>query len=413
VTRPERSWGPEQKGFLLALRDEGDRPADDAVAASDNPWFDPADLRGDTPETAAWIDDHFGADRPARPEWVDDDLLDEGRSFFDRQPWAVNVAFLLGSLPMSYGAAVGAGVVHAGRLASDPKRRVFETALLIEELTEPDGLSDGLDGRPLGRGYVTILRLRLLHAAVRRAAVDRGWDRGRDGCPVSQLDLLGTLWCFSLSSAHALRQAGRQVGERELEGWVHLWCLIGHHLGIRPDLLPMGVDEARRCFDAIQWVQFGPSAAGTALTRALIGVGHDLVPFDRFDGLVEALIRRNIGDEYAGMLGVPDVGEAPLRWAERFWHLATNEEAPEEGEEPPERVADNLLLWLCRHLADLEDEEVSARSPEATRRLLDVYAVTDLLQVRKRLDELEPGFGLEASRPRVRRPRPEGGATGS
>jgi hypothetical protein len=396
----ERAWDLGDKPFLLTLRDEGDPPADQAIAARDTVWAPPAELRGDTADTAGWIDDHFGADRPTRPDWVDDELLRRGQDFFGRQPWAVNIAFLLGSLPMSYGAAAGAGVLEqTGTLVDAAERRIFETALLIEELTEPGGLDDGMDGRPLGRGYVTILRLRLLHAAVRRTVLDEGWDAEAMGCPISQLDLLGTLWCFSLSSAHALDLAGRDVDDDEVAGWVHLWCLIGHHLGIRPDLLPMGVEEARRCFEAIQWVQFGPSAAGRDLMKALIRVGHDLVPLERYDQLVEALIRRNIGDAYAEMLEVEDVGTKPLDHAEWFWHRLTDEEPADGDPGAVDRLAERLLLGICRHLAD--EDVPDRRSPEANRRLLDIYDVRDLLDLPERAEEARPGFADVARRPRA------------
>ena len=378
---------------LQALRHEGDPVADRAVAAHDRPGFD----------RPGWIDEHFGADRPSRPRWQDDHLVAVGQHFYRRQPWAVNVAFLLGSLPMSYGGAVGAKVLaRTGGLSERTQQRIFETALLIGELTEPDGLDDGLDGRPLGHGYVTILRLRLLHGAVRRTLQSEGWDPA-DGAPINQLDLLGTLWCFSLTSIDALEKAGREVLDEEREGWVHLWCVIGHHLGVRPDLLPLGPDEAQRSFDAIRRLQFGPSKEGSLLMEQLIEVGHERVPFTARDHLVETLIRRNIGDDYADMLGVERGDEADLRHAEWFWHLCTSEEAPEDaGDAFGGRAAvARYLLWrLVRQLHG------DARSPAAKQRLLDHYGVSDLVDTPECWEDVPDDFGPD---PRDDPPPPPGG----
>ena len=403
MTRDERTWGPEDDQFLLSLRDEGDPVADDAVAARDGFDRDAAFGR----EDVGWIDDWFGAGRPCRPTWQDDDLLEIGQDFYRRQEWSVNVAFLLGSLPKSYGGASGAKVLaRSGGLTDRPQHRIFESALLIRELTDEEGLADGLDGRPPDRGYVTVLRLRLLHAAVRRTLLAEGWD-GAEGVPINQLDLLGTLWCFSLTSAAALRKAGREVTDLELEGWVHLWCVIGHHLGVRPDLLPMGPAEAERCFDAIQRHQFRRSEEGCALMGKLVEVGHERVPFTAKDHLVEALIRRNIGDHHADMLDVEVADGADLSQAEWFWHLCTREAAPDHPEAVRGRnkVARYLLWKVVRHLRD------DARRPEAKQRLVELYGVSDLADLPDRWEDVPDDFGPD--RPDDRPTPPEGGAAGT
>jgi hypothetical protein len=403
VTRAERTWGAEDDRFLLDLRREGDPDADHAVAAHE--VFDRRAVFGQG--SADWIDGWFGDRRPRRPDWQDDDLLEVGQRFHRRQPLAVNVAFLLGSLPMSYCGSVGARVLTAtGGLTERAQHRIFESALLIGELTEPGGLADGLDGRPLGHGYLTVLRLRLLHAAVRRTLAE-GWDDA-EGPPVNQLDLLGTLWCFALSSIDALEKAGREVLDEEREGWVHLWCVVGHHLGLRPDLLPMGRAEAERCFGAVQRHRFGPSAEGRELMKELIEVGHERVPFTAKDGLVEALVRRNLGDDYADMLGVERTDDADLRHAEWFWHLATREAAPDDLDDADDgrsRVARFLLWRFARQLRN------DARPQPAKQRLLQQYGVSDLVDVPDRWEDVPDDFAPDP--PDDPPGPPAGGAAGT
>jgi hypothetical protein len=403
---PPRSplpWDDGQDPLLAELHHLGDPVADAAIAAHDGL----AGLR--VGEGEGWIAEHFGEHRPVWPDWVDEDLLALGQAFYLRQPWTMNVAFMLSSLPMSYCGRRGAEVLaRTGTMADDGQRRVFETALLVMELAEPGGLGDGRAGRPVGDGYLTVLRLRLLHAAVRRTLVVHGYDARLDdgtvnrwdpttlGQPVSQLDLLGTLWSFALSSVDALRLAGRNVTD-ELDGWVHLWCLVGHLLGVTDEssagpLLPMAPEEAERCYLAIQRRQFGPSDEGAALATRLIEIGHERIPFERHDHLVEALVCRNLGPERAAMLGIePVVDDDVLARAEWFWHLATDESAPGDDEERErsgrDKVAKYLLWRLARHLAD-EPEGRRLRSDDARRRLLDRYGVGDLVDLPERWDDV-------------------------
>lgn len=402
---------PATAPVLEALRHRGDPDADGVIARFDESLDRNAPLTAATavqvagdPVATDPVVNAYLAERPW-PDWAEVELLARAEAFFRDHAWSLSVAFLLGSLPMSYCARDGALLLgRTGRLHDDAQRRIFETALLVMEMAEDDGLEPG------GDGYLTLRRLRLLHAAVRRTVLVHEydaeddadgrtpWDTVAHGVPVNQLDLLGTVWAFALTSFDALEASDHDVEGAE-EAWVHLWCVAGHLLGITPQpplrpLLPMGVAEARACFGAIQERQFGPSPAGSTLAGALVEVGHDRVPRGRYDGLVEALVRDHIGDRWADALEVgagadaDDVARA--RW---LWGLS--DEAP--GRSRLDRagrwwIRRWLLVRVARRLSRRRPEHDSLRTPEAHDRLLALYldSVGDWARRRRRVRRAVP-----------------------
>jgi len=260
-------------------------------------------------------------DPSARPSWADDELIRRGQRFFaDRSDEIGNILFCA-SLPEAYGAARGVHVLAVtAELATNAKRRVAETGrFLLDALTE-GALEPGAAGYRAARG------VRLMHAAVRHM-VRNDPDVRRDddpvvehrGCkaftprwstawgePINQEDLLGTLLTFTWRVFDALETIGDPADPEDREAYLHTWSVIGHLLGIRPDLLPIdlsGVDHLHR----LTWRRLqGPSCAGRIMTSALVGTLHDTMPGPR--SLPQSQIRAFIGARAANRLGVPPSG---------------------------------------------------------------------------------------------------------
>jgi len=394
TTVPERvriDWaGADGRLLVERLRGSGDPHADEVVdhfaarRATRDLWTDAAEeVRGSAECDDEWIDRYLRDARPP-PAWVDQSSLEAGQRFFTDNVWSLNLAFLLASLPLSYCGADGALVLaRTGRLKTEPRRRVFETALLMMELAQPRSLTTG------GAGFLMVRRLRLLHAVVRHVVDDRAfdarssepvpWPRATHGQPVSQLDLLGTLWCFALTPLDVLDEMGMSVDREARRGWLHLWNVVGEVMGIADPqgvpLLPMEEDEARACFSAIQRRQFRTSPEGIELTAELRQVVKKLLPGRRMDWLVDGSMRCYLGDAHADLLGVPRVDAAPVlgrvrrvlarRWARGAW---LQKDSPARHR----RMVAGLLEALATWLADEMDGTVpSLRAPEADAMLRD------------------------------------------
>jgi hypothetical protein len=109
---------------------------------------------------------------------------------------------------------------------------------------------------------------------------------------------------FSYVVIEGFGTMGYQMTDRQREGYIHCWNVVGYLMGIREELLPATFEDAKELFEAIQRRQHGQSEAGRKLTAALLDAVQDAVPGDHHDPLVAALARRLVGDATADTLGI-------------------------------------------------------------------------------------------------------------
>jgi hypothetical protein len=324
---------------LGSLRGCGDALADDAVAAyfAEVATADPAALFGHLVRHVHLpAEDQVPAIRgylteAARmPEWVDGAQVDRGQQFFNRLVAHHFSALYLSSLPNSYAAAKGVQVLHlTGRLLTDTQRRLNETAQLLMDIAAPRSLDAG------GLGIDRLLHVRLMHAAVRWliahdpsvAKVDdvdpplQNADRfmwsASWGTPVNQEDLLGTWLTFTAVVYDAFDASGVDFDAQDVEGHLHMWRLVAHFLGLRPDLVPHRRDDADALRRQIFATQQRPCAAGKAMTSALVAQSRTRLP--RFAWpIMPTAFRHFLGNEVADMIGI-----APANWTRHLFPLMT------------------------------------------------------------------------------------------
>lgn len=297
--------------LLDGLREEGDLPADRAVAAyfADLAAADPAGLvrRLVDSGTARRIEDadgHIAAflDRPPDlPDWVDPQLVAAGQERFARWGSHVFTALYAAALPSAYACWRGVEVLGlTARLVTDARRRLNETAQFHLDVMTPGGLAPGR------AGFSDIRHVRLMHAAVRRLVLDDrrcDWDAGR-GVPINQEDLLETLLTFTEVVFEVFERTGVRFSRQDADCYLHVWSLVGYLLGVRPDLLPLTRDDTTELMATVRRRQFGPSRAGSVLTAALLAQGTALAP-PGLKGLPASTVRYYVGDTTADLLGVP------------------------------------------------------------------------------------------------------------
>ena len=101
--------------------------------------------------------------------------------------------------------------------------------------------------------------------------------------------------------------------EEEADDYLFAWSLVGYHLGVRPDLLPLTRAQTRLLMPEVRRRQFGPSEAGKDLTAALLDQGRQLCP-PGLRGMPATTVRFYVGDTTADILGVP-----PSDWTRVFF----------------------------------------------------------------------------------------------
>ncbi len=228
-----------------------------------------------------------------------------GARFAEENLPYVSISLVAGALPLLFTSVDGAQVLTSTRrLLDDVDRRVNETARFAFVILAPDAFG------PDGGGIRAALRVRLIHAAVRRS------QRGRGSFPINEAQLLGTLFAFSVVVLKSVTRLGARVTDRDREDYWHLWRVVGALLGIDERVMPRRYAEAEREMRRLLDAHAAPSPAGRALTAELLdGMQRHLF-------LPEAaprLVRYLLGDRIADLIDVPHVREDRLdtRWVRR------------------------------------------------------------------------------------------------
>lgn len=316
-------------GHLDHLRTIGDESVDDEVSARHQrtPGSSPRELvhqlvADQVPDERAL----FGS--PDLPAWASPDQLRLGQQFLCEHGLEIASALFYSSLPYSYTAARGARVLMytAELTGGRTTRRLAETGQMLLDLMAVDPDKDPLTaGTP---GFAAARGVRLFHAAVRfmiKNDPDARWDEDELGVPINQEDLLGTLIVFTVVAVDALEKLGVDFSTDEAkafrEAYVHYWLVVGHHLGIRYELLrgdlleptdsPLNLEELRLVQSTIFRRQSEASLDGQTLMASLLEAVKSTMP--RFmSGYPAAATRGLLGRQRADALAVPPAGPARM-----------------------------------------------------------------------------------------------------
>ncbi|WP_033289972.1 oxygenase MpaB family protein [Amycolatopsis jejuensis] len=202
----------------------------------------------------------------ATPYWVDPERLDRGAR-------AITRAGLLGLFPLGDMSLMGGylasratkSLVGTGEIEYRATRRLVETATWWIDVTTPGAMVRH------GTGYQAALRIRLVHAHVRRAMNNRpDWDYARWDRPINQVQTVGTLLLFSLVYVFGTQLLGLRYSAREKADILHLWRYIGWLMGVAEELLPADEDDAWRLLWLLAATEFIPDDDSKRLARALV-----------------------------------------------------------------------------------------------------------------------------------------------
>jgi len=250
------------------------------------------------------------------PDWADQKRMAQGAAFFAVHATAIMNLLGLLSLPYCYAAADGARVLDLSeRIKNKPEHRLGETADFVWDVMAPDAF------KPDGKGFTSIFKVRLLHAAIRfYTGKSSKWDNNW-GLPVNQEDMAGTNLSFSLIIIRGLRKFGLTITYADQQAFMHLWNVIGFLLGLDERLLPETGKEALLLEEAIRMRNFKSSEHGQSLTRSLTKYFASVdANFQEKDTM--QLMRYLMGDEVADLLALPPM-PAPISTV-RFLKLINN-----------------------------------------------------------------------------------------
>jgi hypothetical protein len=248
------------------------------------------------------------------PSWADPAMIKAGENVFWRFGPRIILILTCYSLPFCYLGRNGVPVLAlTNRLGSNPKRRIVETAQMVVDCLQTGGLTTAD-----GRGRLSIQKVRLMHAAIRRLAPTAPTYKPEYGTPVNQEDLAGTLASFSWITLDGLSKLDVPLSDDDQRAYLHCWNIVGHLLGVHDDLLPANPADAKALSDAIAAHQFGPTQDAKDLQSALLDMMAHILPGDIFDRVPRLMTRYFLGKQWAEWLGVEEsflagLVAAPLR----------------------------------------------------------------------------------------------------
>ncbi len=207
------------------------------------------------------------------PVWVNFAAMQPGAELFLRNSLLATAVFVLHSLVLTYVPVNQARVlVHTGRLRGQVLRRLYETATLVRDVLEPDALKPG------AQGWRSVLRVRILHALVRRSILAAGrWQHEIQ--PINQTELAQTGTLFGYIVAAGLEKLGVPVSAEEKESYHHLWRYANWLQGVPDALQVASYAEEKRLHHELAAQYYFPDNNSLTLIESLYDALDMQAPF--------------------------------------------------------------------------------------------------------------------------------------
>ncbi len=245
-----------------------------------------SDISKNLPES---INQYFQNEQ-SLPEWADPEKIKLAQEVFLKYGPEIAITLCFKSLPLCYTSKSGAHILAlSGRMTAQPdgnteklQRRLLETAQMVINVMAPGGLS------AMGDGIITVKKVRLYHAAIRvyiEQSQHVNWDVSDYGKPINQEELIGTQLAFSALIIEGLEQFKIQLTAEEKDAYMHCWNIVGHFVGVDPQLMPNTYEEGFELGLRILKRNCQKSEDGILLTHSLLEFGENFIPGKLFDGL--------------------------------------------------------------------------------------------------------------------------------
>jgi hypothetical protein len=241
---------PEQFRRLGECLTVGDEPMDRLVE-----WMYSTDMSQARPlferALAGGIDSVADAPEPLRaffvrvetvPDWVDWDQIRRAEEVMrsggaDGMYIARDIALLGGYMFAGFNQTL----LRTGALEKGSNKRFAETMQWAMDVISDDGMA------PHGIGYRSTLRVRLIHAFVRRhVAAMPDWRSEDFGLPVNQTDMAATLVGALIAPTAGALGMGILSRPADLAAVAHLTRYVGWLIGVRDEFLPTDFRDGMR-----------------------------------------------------------------------------------------------------------------------------------------------------------------------
>ena len=199
------------------------------------------------------------------------------------------------------------------------RRRLLETSQHFLEVVED------LDSvKPGGKGFVSSVRVRLLHSTVRRRIMElerqkQGYyDTRTWGVPINDLHQVGTIGAYSAALVWmSLPRQGVYLSEEETADYLALWRWVGYIMGTPVDWMATPA-SAKAMMESVITSEMNPSRNSQIIANNILTAEVGAPPLNAPRPLLAALAYRLNGHEMASALGI----DRPNAWYRgRAWVL--------------------------------------------------------------------------------------------
>lgn len=229
------------------------------------------------------------------PNWADFSAMEKGqRLIASYAPW-MGMSLFSGSLVGgSMFLKMALTTAMTGMLSGKPAKRLTETTAMVTRMALPGSMEPG------GKAHEVMLRVRLLHAGLRRLLVDSGRFRHATEVPINQQDLAITLALFCYVNVRQLMQLGVKLRRDQIDSYVLLWRYAGYVLGIDEELLPKSIEDQQAFYLSSCLHQVRPEkvAPESKILLDAVAKGSKVIPYPIARTFLHQVTRYLAGDDY-------------------------------------------------------------------------------------------------------------------
>lgn len=274
------------------------------------------------------------------------------------------VGMVLDATLVGLTASMSKSFYATGRL-TETLRRVKQNTRHFVEITLPGGLERH------GDGWKVTLRIRLIHAQIRRLFLESGeWDTESDGLPVSAAHMALSATSFSAATLESVRKMGVQLSAEERAGFMHIWHHVKWLIGVPEALIFESEEETlhlrkigRMCEDITSFEAVKLSHAQIEIVPDLLGITNPKQQ-KRLKSLLYRTARALMGNELADAREYPKqstFGVLAFARAQRRAQILRTRLLPNS----PSHTANNFMGMMQRTAYD--DAGISYRLPDAVK----------------------------------------------
>lgn len=299
---PRWVWDAEADPLVAAILDRGDVARVNELLRT---W-----TRNDQPLPAGLPDDLRAFMERARqlPSWADPAKLAQAADFVQARGTYLILLYALGSGMLSCAIPREARAVYYSKGGANMKDRAAKTTKFGVDVHDLNAY------QPDGDGIVAAVKTRLVHAGVRHLLPQSPqWSQSGSGqIPISQNDILVTWHSLATLIMRKLTEWKVPISAAESAGYLHLWQVTAHMLGVHDEYIPASWDAAYAQSHQVLDPATGPTTEGAKLADLLLTIASEAVgPLSvAARPLLDAVTRYTLGSKVSDWINVP---------ADLFW----------------------------------------------------------------------------------------------